>query len=133
MTSFQITITPTRRAAARFITDVRRKLQKAAADEKIARGVTQSSIARDIGVHRSVINRELRGQKDLTLGRVAELAAALGRDIQFELVPPKDRGNHRAAPTVVTTATTTSGLVTPTLMLNTAAAQTRVMAKNEQY
>ncbi|WBL75633.1 helix-turn-helix transcriptional regulator [Bradyrhizobium xenonodulans] len=51
----------------------------ALSEESQKRGLTQTDIAREIGVHRSVINRELRGQKDITLGRVAELASSMGR------------------------------------------------------
>jgi len=79
MPSFRTTVTPSRRAAARFVQDARRAIQKALAEEEATRGLTQSDIARAIGVHRSVINREIRGYKDLTLGRVAELAWAMGR------------------------------------------------------
>lgn len=79
MSSFQISLTPSRREAARFVTRVRRVIQKALAEEEKKRGLTQSDIARTIGVHRSVINREIRGYKDITLGRVAELAYAMGR------------------------------------------------------
>lgn len=79
MTSFQITIEPHKRAAGRFIGNVRRGLQKAYADEKKKSGLKQTDIARALGVHRSVINRELTGLKDMTLGRVAELAFLLGR------------------------------------------------------
>jgi predicted XRE-type DNA-binding protein len=64
---------------------VRRAFQKALAEEARASGLTQSEIARRLGVHRSVINRELRGTKDITLGRVGELAWAMGREISFEL------------------------------------------------
>ncbi|MET0482540.1 MAG: helix-turn-helix transcriptional regulator [Aestuariivirgaceae bacterium] len=85
MTSFQITVSPHRRAAARFIALVRRELQKALLSN--ADGLSQSDVARAIGVHRSVINRELRGQKDITLGRVAELAKALGYHPVFRLEP----------------------------------------------
>ena len=79
MPSFQITLSPSKRAAGRFVHGVRRGLQKALAEESAKRGLTQSAIANAIGVHRSVINKELRGQKDITLGRIAELAWALGR------------------------------------------------------
>lgn len=79
MTSFQISISPTKVAAARFIGDVRRGLQRAYASAKNSNGMTQSDIARELGVHRSVVNRELTGLKDMTLGRVAELAHILGR------------------------------------------------------
>jgi plasmid maintenance system antidote protein VapI len=86
MTSFQISVSPSRRAAARFVEGVRRAIQKALAEENQRSGITQSDIARKIGVHRSVINREIRGYKDITLGRVAELAHALGRVPHFDLV-----------------------------------------------
>lgn len=83
--SFQITISPNRRAAARFVTQVRRAILKAYAEEQEASNLTQTAIARALGVHRSVINRELKGLKDMTLGRVAELAWAMGRIPTFEL------------------------------------------------
>ena len=89
MPSFQLTITPSRREATRFINNVRRSIQKALIEERRKSGLTQSEIARRIGVHRSVINREIRGQKDLTLGRVAELAYALGREPTFEMRVPQ--------------------------------------------
>jgi plasmid maintenance system antidote protein VapI len=85
MPSFQISIEPNRRAAARFVGQVRRALQKALIEEKRKSGTTQADIARAIGVNRSVINKELKGFKDITLGRVAELAWALGRRPVFEL------------------------------------------------
>ena len=84
--SFRITISPEDQAAGRFVSRVRRELQKALAEEARKRGLTQSDLARAIGVNRSVISRELRGHKDLSLSRVAELAWALGRRPVFELV-----------------------------------------------
>jgi len=54
-------------------------------EEEKKRGLKQTDIARAIGVHRSVINRELKGRKDITLGRVAELAWAMGRVPIFDL------------------------------------------------
>lgn len=87
MMSFRIGLSPSRRAAARFVTSVRRAIQRALAEEKAKSGVTQSDIARAIGVHRSVISREISGYQDLTLGRVAELAWAMGRTPHFEMLP----------------------------------------------
>ena len=84
--SFRITISPKDQAAGRFVSRVRRALQKALAEEAQKRGLTQSGLARAIGVNRSVISRELRGHKDLSLSRVAELAWALGRRPVFDLV-----------------------------------------------
>jgi transcriptional regulator with XRE-family HTH domain len=86
MTSFQIAINPSRRAAGRFISLVRRSLQRALVEEGERSGVNQSRVADAIGVHRSVISRELNGRQDITLGRVAELAWALGREVEFNLV-----------------------------------------------
>lgn len=85
MTSFQISISDSRTVATRFISRVRREIHKALTEESRKRGLTQSDIAREIGVHRSVISRELRGQKDISLGRVGEIAHALGRDPEFFL------------------------------------------------
>jgi predicted XRE-type DNA-binding protein len=122
MTSFQITLSPNRRAAARYVTQVRRALQKALAEEQKASGLTQSQIARAVGVHRSVINREMRGQKDLTLGRVAELAWAMGRKPIFELVPiinphgsnlPPVPLTAQAVPSLVAKASTNCASVLP--------------------
>ena len=76
--SFRSTISPKDQAAGRFVSRVRRELQKALAEEARKRGLTQSDLARTIGVNRSVISRELRG-------RVAEFAWALGRRPVFEL------------------------------------------------
>jgi transcriptional regulator with XRE-family HTH domain len=95
MPSFQISITPNRRAAARFVTDVRRKILKALEEENKKRGLKQTDLARAINVHRSVINRELRGKKDMPVGRVAELGWALGRIPTFNLPErvPQDGSN----------------------------------------
>jgi predicted XRE-type DNA-binding protein len=89
MTSFQIAISPSRRAAGRFISRVRRSLQRALVEEGELTGINQSRVADAIGVHRSVISRELNGLQDITLGRVAELAWAMGREIEFELLRPE--------------------------------------------
>jgi Helix-turn-helix domain len=88
MPSFQIAIEPNRRAAARFVGQVRRSLQKAFVEEQQKRGLSQSEIARMLKVHRSVINRELKGLKDMTLGRVGELSWAMGRKPFFSAEEP---------------------------------------------
>lgn len=96
MTSFQLSVSPHRRAAARFVSKVHRRLQKAYAQSP---EVTQTAIAGALGVHRSVINRQLRGRKDMTLGRVAELAWALGYEADFDLIKPTvPDGSNGSAP-----------------------------------
>jgi hypothetical protein len=84
MPSFQISITPSRRAAGRFVTRVRRAVQKMYAEA----GISQSEIARAIGVHRSVISRQLRGREDISLSRVGEFAWAMGRVAEISFLKP---------------------------------------------
>ena len=97
MASFQITLSPNRRAAARFIARVHRTVHETFA-QKQADGLRQSDIARALGVHRSVINRELRGAKDMTLGRVAELAWAMGKEAIIRFEEPKVAAQTNIAP-----------------------------------
>jgi len=105
MTLFRITLTPNKRAAGRFIASVRRALQKALAEEKQRGRLTQSEIARKIGVHRSVVNRQLRGNEDMTLGRVAELAWAMNRKAIIQLV---EQAQDRSANKIATSETATT-------------------------
>jgi plasmid maintenance system antidote protein VapI len=119
MPSFQIAIEPNRRAAARFVGQVRRSIQKAFAEEQKKRGLSQADIARAIGVNRSVINRELKGFKDITLGRVAELAWVLGRVPAFDLdrqIAAIGQNIAAPAPTIKATASTTNGTSVKTAM-----------------
>jgi predicted XRE-type DNA-binding protein len=108
MSSFQITITPKERAAGRFVSRVRRALQKALAEEANERGINQSDIARMIGVNRSVISREIRGHKDLTLSRVGELVWAMGGVPLFEIQWPHSRQGSNLAQFGVQPQTVTS-------------------------
>lgn len=95
MTSFRLGIKPTRRAAARFVAKARRTLQQAvvrAAED----GITQSDVAREIGVHRSLISRELNGEANISLGRFAEIAHALGGEPEIDIVFPADQAGRNA-------------------------------------
>lgn len=86
MTSYRTGISPHRRAATRFVARVHRTLQKAYEHRK-PQGVTQTSIAQELGVHRSVVNRQLNGREDMSVGRIGEYAWVLGCDIDFDFVP----------------------------------------------
>lgn len=111
MTSFRIGLTPSRQAAGRAVTKVRRAIQKAFAEERQLTGLTQSGIAQAVGVHRSVISRQLRGREDISLSRVGELAHAMNRNINFSL--PRKEGGAKVnwgvepAPKVLTTNAST--------------------------
>ena len=98
MPSYQISLTPHKRKAGRFIAAVRREIQKALAEEHAQHGTTQASVAAELGINRSVIHRQIMGLENLTLGSVGEIASALGRDPLF-LMPPQSaasRSNHTA-------------------------------------
>lgn len=90
MSSYVFDIGEKARKVSRFIGEVRSELQNALSEEKAYRKLTQQDIATLIGVNRSVINRQLIGRENLTLRSVAELAWALGRDIEFRLHKPVD-------------------------------------------
>lgn len=93
--SYELKIDPKRRAAGRFIGTVRKALINAALEEKQQHGLTQQRVAECLGVNRSVINRMLRGEVNLTLRSVAELAWAMGWQPQFSLkrIAKADRNN----------------------------------------
>lgn len=95
--SFQIAISPNRRAAARFIGKVRRALQWALIENP---DIKRTQIANELGVHRSVITRQLNGRQDMSLGRVAELAWAMGYEPDFILRKQdvNDGSNHVVGP-----------------------------------
>jgi DNA-binding phage protein len=121
--SFQISIPPDRAEAAFFVSDVRRALQEALVNAA-ARGINQSSIAKAIGVNRSVINRELRGQNDLMLGRVGQIAWAMGMIPMFTLVPAATvDGSNIAAPFTATIETTQKSAAEPSTGLVVAVGQ----------
>jgi hypothetical protein len=130
MTSFQISLTPSRRAATRFIGGVRRALQKALVDEGKKSGLTQAEVARRIGVHRSIINRELRGVENLSLGRVAELAWAMGRKPILELVESAapSGANHMAAPIAATDTGQTAARIDANSAVSVTASQGAISA-----
>lgn len=128
--SFQMRIDPRKRVAASFIGEVRDELLKALIEVKTRTGITQSEIAKRLGVHRSVINRELSGQANLTLRRVAEIAWALNREPVFRLdeTEADDGGNFSLAPVTVTKS---GGFVVRTTLESGGTSRTSTSAANE--
>ncbi len=105
---FELDIDPKESAVGRFIGSVRKTLLRVALAEKENNGVTQQSIAKKLSVNRSVVNRFLKGEANLTLRSVAEIAWALGYRAEITLqkldqvalahVPPVVDTNAIAAP-----------------------------------
>lgn len=60
---------------------------------------TQTSLAEKLGVNRSVVNRRLTGQQNMTLETVADMAWALGQCIEMEIYDPAEKKTN--APRVV--------------------------------
>jgi plasmid maintenance system antidote protein VapI len=82
---FELDIDPKESAVGRFIGSVRKVLLRVALAEKESNAVTQQSIANKLGVNRSVVNRLLKGEANLTLRSVAEIAWALGYRAEITL------------------------------------------------
>jgi transcriptional regulator with XRE-family HTH domain len=80
--SYQIKIDPKSRKAARFISLLQKKIQKAFVES----GKTQQEVATILGVDRSVINRRLTGSANLTARSIAEFAYAFDKDIHIDFV-----------------------------------------------
>ena len=74
--------------------DVERAFQRAFVAAKKERKLTQQQIAVMLGVDRSAINRRLLGRENMTQRSLAEMAWAMGYDVEFKLVP---RGSLNAA------------------------------------
>jgi transcriptional regulator with XRE-family HTH domain len=91
--SFLFDIGRRQQRVGRFIGQVRRELVKAFTEEQQERGLTRDELARELGVHKSVVTRRLNGSANLTLRVVAEMANALGRDIRFSLEKPVQQRN----------------------------------------
>ncbi|WP_083967480.1 MULTISPECIES: helix-turn-helix domain-containing protein [unclassified Methylosinus] len=101
--SFLLKLDPRQRKAGRFIGRVRDEIIKAFTSEKQARGLTQEQVAQALGIHRSQVNRILKGEENLTLRTISDLAWALDREIVFRLEKPESvpGQNHGAEQPVV--------------------------------
>lgn len=73
---------PKSRKAARFISGLQKKIQRALLDS----GKTQQEVAAILGVDRSVVNRRLKGSANLTARSIAEFAHAFDKDVKIEFV-----------------------------------------------
>jgi transcriptional regulator with XRE-family HTH domain len=91
VTFFQFDIGSRARNAGRFIGRVREELLKALSERKKDGKLSQQELARKLDVHRSVINRQLTGEANLTLRALADLAWAMDMEISFELRKPSHR------------------------------------------
>jgi len=88
VTSFHFDIGSRARNAGRFISRVQSELLRALAERKKESRFSQQSLANKLEVHRSLINRQLSGEANLTLRSLADLAWAMDLEIALELKKP---------------------------------------------
>ena len=75
-----------RRAAGRYINQIRRRLITTVLNAE-EQGITRAEIARRIGCDRARITRQLNGNSNITLRSIAEIAWAVGKKpTSFELI-----------------------------------------------
>jgi len=82
------------RIVGRAIGDLRVQLQSAFIAEKKSRGLTQQAIATTLGVNRSVINRQLRGEENLEVKSVVALAWAMGWETNLSIYKPQPSAEY---------------------------------------
>ena len=76
------------------------QLRDAFAKQSMARTATQSVLADKLGVNRSVINRRLTGQQNMTVETIADMVWALGQCIEVNIFDPAEQPhvNHPLSP-----------------------------------
>ena len=102
MTCFHFDIGSRARHAGRFIGRVRGELLRVLAEKKARGGLPQQALAEKLGVKRSLINRQLSGEANLSLRSLADLAWAMGMEISFELKQPMARAGQNQPMTTST-------------------------------
>ena len=102
MTSFHFDIGSRARHAGRFIGRVRGELLRALSLRKSEGGLPQQVLAEKLGIQRSLINRQLAGEDNLTLRSLADLAWAMDMEISFELKKPMAKAGQNQPMTTST-------------------------------
>jgi len=91
---------------------VRRELLKAVMEERGA-GLTQQELAQRLLAQRSIINRQLSGEAEITLRGLADLAWALDREVTVELRRPVRTEGQNIAPVTSTIGHQPVRIITP--------------------
>jgi transcriptional regulator with XRE-family HTH domain len=87
-------------------------LLKALSERKKDGKLSQQELAKKLEVHRSLINRQLSGEANLTLRSLADLAWAMDMEISFELKKPVvEAGQNQPVNHSVTTSTIGHGQI----------------------
>ena len=109
MTSFHFDIGGRARHAGRFIGRVRGELLRALSKRKSEGRLPQQALAEKLGIERSLINRQLAGESNLTLRSLADLAWAMDMEISFELKEAEGKAGQNQPVQNQPTTTSTVG------------------------
>lgn len=109
--SYQMRNDERSRKAGRFIARVHKAIQNAVTRS----GFKQNDIAIKLELDRSIVNRRILGQTNLTLRSIADFAWALDHDIIFDLVPRAvgrevNRPDREIAPPQITISAATDNI-----------------------
>ena len=102
MTYFHFDIGERARHAGRFIGRVRGELLRALNARKSEIGFSQQGLAQKLEAERSLINRQLSGEANLSLRSLADLAWAMDMEISFELKKPHPKAGQNQPMTTST-------------------------------
>jgi hypothetical protein len=102
VTYFHFDIGERARHAGRFIGRVRGELLRALNARKSEIGFSQQGLAHKLEAERSLINRQLSGEANLTLRSLADLAWAMDMEISFELKKPHPKAGQNQPMTTST-------------------------------
>ena len=102
MTYFHFDIGERARHAGRFIGRVRGELLRALNARRSEIGFSQQGLAQKLEAERSLINRQLSGEANLSLRSLADLAWAMDMEISFELKKPHPKAGQNQPMTTST-------------------------------
>ncbi len=120
MTSYRFQINERSRQVGRMVGAAQRSLQQAFSEAKDECGFTQAELARKLEMDRSLLNRQLTGESNLTIRTLADLAWSIGRTLDVRFLKPSSEGTaneqpteHRFSDQVVSTVTSASVVTVP--------------------
>lgn len=99
MTSFQFDIGNRARTAGRLLGRVRSELLRALAEQKADTPFSQQELSQKLELQRSLVNKQLAGESNLTLRALADFAWAMDLEINFELKKPTHEAGQNEAKT----------------------------------
>jgi transcriptional regulator with XRE-family HTH domain len=102
VTYFHFDIGERARYAGRFIGRVRGELLRALNARRSEIGFSQQGLAQKLEAERSLINRQLSGEANLSLRSLADLAWAMDMEISFELKKPHPKAGQNQPMTTST-------------------------------